>query len=255
VYTSLAPRPTFFGDPVQARVDVDLDTERVDPGSVRVVASFAPYISAGAPTVTTSTSGRVRRLSYLYTIQCVSDDCLPLDKPAAPALPPVTVTARGDGRALMARATWPSEQVVSRLSKADTMRTRFRRPAALPPPAYTVSPGGLAAGLTVAAAVLAIVALVLVGLELRRLVRRRRASAAVVLSPLETALLRARESAGRPDGADRRKALELLAETLESDGEASLAETARGVAWSEDAPTPARVLQLADEVEHAEAGR
>jgi hypothetical protein len=69
------------------------------------------------------------------------------------------------------------------------------------------------------------------------------------LTPLEAALLYLRQAAGRPDPADRRKALELLATVLEDDGVPALAGTAGDVAWAEEPPSPARVVELADEVE------
>ena len=119
----------------------------------------------------------------------------------------------------------------------------------MPPPSYSVSPGTLAEALTVAAGLLALGALALLGFELVRLVERRRRRALVVLTPLEAALAYTREAARRPDAADRRKALALLAETLDSEGAPTLADTAGDVAWSEDPPSPDRALELADEVE------
>jgi hypothetical protein len=70
-----------------------------------------------------------------------------------------------------------------------------------------------------------------------------------VLTPLEAALAYTRDAAGRPDPADRRKALELLATTLEDEGAPALAGSAEDAAWSEEPPSPDRARELADEVE------
>ncbi len=119
----------------------------------------------------------------------------------------------------------------------------------MPAPTFAVSPGALADGLTVLAGALAVGALALIGFELVRLVERRRQRATVTLTPLEAALAYTRDAARRPDPADRRKALGLLATTLESEGAPALAGTTSDVAWSEEPPTPDRALELADEIE------
>ena len=108
--------------------------------------------------------------------------------------------------------------VASRLTAKRRATTQFRWAKTAPAPSYAVSPGHLAGGLTVAAALLAVVALALIGFELVRLVERRRRASPVVLTPLEAALLYTRDAAGRPDPADRRKALGLLAKTLDQRG-------------------------------------
>ena len=212
---------------------------------------FEPYVETGPPTVTDSGAGPERILRYRYSIQCVSDGGLPLTKPFALKLPAVTVTARAGTQQLSATATWPTTFIASRLTPSDATASniRFRWAKSAPAPSYAVSPGTLAGLLTAAAGLLAVAALALIAFELVRLVERRRRRALVVLTPLEAALAYTRDAARRPDPADRRKALGLLAKTLDSEGVASLAGATGDVAWSEEPPSPDRAIELADEVE------
>jgi hypothetical protein len=255
VATTLEPRPAFYGDLLTAQIDVHLNAAAVSEQSVRVLPSFDPYVETGAPEVTRTGIGAGRTISYRYSIQCVSGDCLPLDgKPYVLRLQPVTVTARAGTQTLRATATWPQTFIVSRLSSRNAVATVFRWQQALPAMVYGVSPTGLAGWLTIAAGVLGLAALALIGYELVRLAERRRERAQVALTPLQTALAYTRDAAGRPDPADRRRALGLLARTLDREGSPVLAGAASDVAWSEEPPSSDRALELADEVETTAGG-
>jgi hypothetical protein len=70
---------------------------------------------------------------------------------------------------------------------------------------------------------------------------------------LARALRLVRESAGR-GGSDRRRALDLLAETLEERAAARVEETTR-LAWAAPEPAPEDAVALADEVESALGSR
>jgi hypothetical protein len=250
--TTMTQRPVFFGDPVTADVEVQIDRDTVDPASVRVSPRFEPFVPTGAPEVREDRVGRRETIRYRYTIQCLSDTCLPQRKePLVVQLPPVAVTAAGGGHVLRATATWPVTAILSRLQKKDigSYQPHFRRPAAVPPPRYAISPSRTADVLTAIGALLALVALGVLAGELARLLQRRRLARAVRRTPLEEALAYTRDAASRPDPADRRKALELLARTLDAEGDPALADETADVAWSEEAPTPERALELADEVE------
>lgn len=249
VSTSLEPHPAFYGDVLTAKIDVEINSAAVAAKSVRLTPSFDPYVETGPPTVTDTSVGKQETLHYRYSIQCVSDACLPVDKPLAVKLPAITVTAKAATEQLSATAAWPTTFIASRLQAKDVAATHFRWAKTVPPPTYAVSPGTLADGLTAAAGLLAVGALALLVFELVRLVERRRRRALVVLTPLEAALAYTRDAARRPDPADRRKALGLLAKTLDGEGVAVLAGTAGDVAWSEEPPTPDRAIELADEVE------
>ncbi len=256
VSTSLTPRPIFFGDPLTAEIDVDVTRAAVRTDSVKLAApSFAPYVETKAPEVSRHRAGPDEVIQYRYTLQCVDDPCLPLKGPSTIRFPPVTVTAAAGSQQLKESAKWPLAIASSRLQPADISSSiaHFRHPTTLPSPVYSVSPGVLAGGLTVAAILLAAGALALLGRELLGVLARRRLGALAKLTPLEAALLYLRQAAGRPDPADRRKALELLAKVLDADGVSTLAGTAGDVAWAEEPPTPARVVELADEVETTRA--
>ena len=249
VKTSLEPHPAFYGDVLTAEIDVVIDPAAVSAKSVHVVPSFSPYVQTGPPAVSDTTVGKQETLHYRYSIQCVSDACLPVNKPLAVKLPAITVTAKAGTEQLSATAAWPTTFIASRLQAKDVATTHFRWAKTVPPPTYAVSPGTLADGLTAAAGLLAVGALALIGFELVRLVERRRRTPSSSSHRSRAALAYTRDAARRPDPADRRKALGLLAKTLDGEGVAALAGTAGDIAWSEEPPTPDRAIELADEVE------
>jgi hypothetical protein len=252
VQATLTPRPSLFGDPVTAEVDVQIDERTVDRSSLHVDPRFDPFVPTRAPDVSHSRVGRHETVRYRYTLQCLSDNCVPdRKKPLVVQLRPFVVTATSGSRQVHAASTWPVTAILSRLQPRDvaSFNPRFRRPRAVPAPTYSLSPSRTADILTAVGALIALVSLAVLAGEAARLLERRRRRRTVVLSPLEEALAYTRDSASRADPADRRKALELLARTLEAEGAPALADTAGDVAWSEEAPTPEQALELADEVE------
>jgi hypothetical protein len=248
---SVDPNPAFFGDPVETRLTVNYDTASVSPTTIRVDASFAPYVETAAPTVTRTTVGRSGRVVYSYRLQCLTSDCLPLGATRAIRLGRAFVTARSTTGIVRDSVRWPPLVVASRLTRAQAASAtpQFRFPSSPPAPAYSVPPGALELGLTVAALALAAGAILLFAAEIARF-RKRRAGQARERSPRAVAVAYVRESASRRD-ADRRKALELLAETLADEGEVALAGSAVAAAWAQAPPTPAATLELADEVDRA----
>jgi hypothetical protein len=250
VHTTLLPRTAHFGDPVVAQVTVDVDSGVVDPNSVRVVPGFVPFVESAPPVVSRTKVGRDVTYRYRYSIQCVSDGCLPAGQSRVVALPDVLVKAQAGQRSLTAAASWPAATVASGLSASDLRAgtPRFRHSASLPPPLYALPPGGFALSLLAIGALLGATAAILLGIELVALRRRRRVRAAS-RTPLETALAFVRDAARRRGADDRRKALELLAETLEVEGNPSLAGAAWQAAWAEQPPSPERALEVAEDVE------
>jgi hypothetical protein len=252
VQTSMSPRPIFFGDPVTANVDVQVDSGTVDTSSVHVLPRFEPFTPTGEPKVSHSRVGRHETIHYRYTLECLSDDCLPKRKdPLVIQLKPVVVSATAGSQAVHAAATWPLTAILSRLQKKDlgSYVPHFRQPRSLQSPAYSVSPSRTADVLTAIAAVLALLGLAVLAGEIARVLERRRRRREARLTPLEEALAYTRDAAARPDPADRRKALELLARTLDAEGDPALAGTTGDVAWSEEPPSPEKALEVADEVE------
>jgi hypothetical protein len=246
VHTSLDPRATFFGDPVVAEVTVSLDPRRVSVDRVRVQADFDPYVETRLPTIQRRRFGHAETISYRYHLQCVSDGCLPTATTKTVHLAPVTVSATAGGRAVRATAKWSPLSVASRVAAPALLGTPVFRHAATPPAAEFGLPRATPALLTAAGGVLALVACLLLGLELRAAASRRRAARRPP-TPLEVAVVYARQAASRANPADRRRALGLLSVALR-DHDRGLAETADDVAWAEQPPSPAQTIELADEV-------
>jgi hypothetical protein len=244
---SFTPPAIRFADPLVAEVDVEYDPSVVDGRSIRVVPDFAPFVQTSSPKVSHAHREGLDVLRTRYTLQCLTAGCLPRKDALELRLPRLRVTGARDGRTVAAVAPWPALRVVSRLSAREGVgQVTFRHQRILPPPAYRVSPGALGGGLIAAASLAAVAAVALLILDLRRRRVRPRAS---VLSALERALWFARDSAARPDPADRRRALELLAEAVKDAGDAGLAGRVRNAAWVETPPTPQRSTELADDVE------
>ncbi len=240
ISTSIDPSPVQFGDQVSAGVVVTFDPRVVAGSSIRVVPSFIPYVAASAPVVTLVRQGVLR---VQYVLVCVTDGCLPTHGPRLLHLEPVKVTALADGRALTAVAPWPVLRISSRLVPADlTGRTRFRTPATAPAPGYRISPVTAAVGMIVAAAICLLAAAALLWTGLLRKARREPGHG---LTPLELAIAYVRDSTRR-SGADRRKALALLAESVPEGGDSPLGAAAARAAWSRPAPTAVGATELAD---------
>lgn len=259
VRATLAPAQILFGDQLHATVAVAFDRAAVSPSSVRVEPGFAPYAPRGLPSVMRTTSGRVETLRYDYTLECTSEACLPGRTPLAVQFPPVVVTASGHGRTRETRAAWPKLLVSSRIppGAAGAATPRFAGPDVLPPVRYAVPPGALADALTALAALFAVAAVAILLREGLRFAEVRRRTAALNRTPLQVALQRAREAAGRPEPGDRRKALGHLAQVLAGRGETAIAAAADEAAWTSVPPDRERMLSIVDDVESkvgAEAG-
>jgi hypothetical protein len=246
----LAPMAIRFADPLVAEVEVAYDPGQVDGDSIHVVPAFAPFVQISPPAVSHERRGALAVLRIRYALQCLTDGCVPLTRSLALRLPRLTVTGSAAGRTVRASAAWPQVRVLSRLpASAATGTVVFRHQRVLPPPGYAVPPGALAAGLIAGAAL----ATILAAWALAHGLRRRRAQpAADRLTPLERALWYVRDASTRPDPADRRRALELLAEAVEAEGRGErLADETYEAAWVEAPPTPQRSTELADAVEAA----
>ena len=250
VSTSIATSPVFFGDLVTARAEVLVDRGRVDPDTLRIEADFAPYSLVGRPRESRSDTGRLTSIDVRYTLQCLVEACLP--QRGGIALPKLQVhTAPSSDNLVTYTANWPRVDVVSRVEPGAlaTDPPPWRQQVALPAVSYRVEPGRLATALTLTAAVLALVAFSLFGLEVARR-RRLLVDRARFRSALARALDLARASAARgPD--DRRKALALLARVLAFDpnGGRRLAPAAARLAWGRPEPSATGLEQLVDEIE------
>jgi hypothetical protein len=276
---SFTPRVLLFGDTVRAHVDVMLDAERVDPGSVRVAADFSPFEVVGQPDRRVVSAGEQAYVRTTFVLRCVTAACAQSGQSARYEFAPGRVAfansaLRPPGRDSI-RVSWPRLRVYSRFTASDLDGSgRASTPweadlITLPAPSYRLAPAVLAV-LLVAGAVLA----ALGAFALAYTAWPRRAPAPLVepepetapeqiLSPLEQALFLLEEAVRVDGAADQRRALELVAEELELAewGDPNLARSARALAWSENVPPieetnglAARVRSALPEIDHASEG-
>ncbi len=241
VVTSRAPGSIAFGDPVTAVLEIHY-AATIALSSLRVAPSFDPFVQRSQPAVQLVHAGLVR---VRYSLLCLTDACLSTHGARPVPLGSVTVTGRARSRAVSVVGRWPGVRVSSRLApSALSGKVRFRVPAALPSPGYRITPGKLEIVLIVAAVLCGAAALVLVRPSLKRV--RGRALRESNLSALELAIAYVRDSRTRPDP-ERRRALELLSETVENGGvDPDLAAASAQGAWSKRAPTPEDATAFAD---------
>ncbi|HEV7639297.1 MAG TPA: hypothetical protein VGO39_00335 [Gaiellaceae bacterium] len=245
VAADLTPRAHLFGDRVRADVTVAFDPRRVDPQTVTIDASFAPYTPVGnARVVREPTSARLD-----VTLVCLTAACAAGAPQRAIAFGPAHVRYRDrSGRPHSAEAAWPPLLAASRLTPADRRLAQIRVAAALPRASAALDPTLVGRGLLVAAVAL----LLATGAAL---VRRRRERPAAVLAPVEVPALRsalaAVEQLAHESDGKRRSAIDLLARELGPAGLARLAPAARELAWSPPAPSAEPMLHLSTEVQKA----
>jgi hypothetical protein len=248
----LLPQIALFGDTIRARVDVILDSTRVDPASLRFATAFSPWEIVGEPRRTERSSGTTTHVASTYTLRCHAPSCVPSGQSAPLEFSAARVSYAPPGRPeprSSVSVSWPVLTVYSRFVtsgfeggsgigqgtpwRADT----FTMPAVT----HRVAPGLLAAVAGTLGALFAFGGAALVFLAWPR---RQPApppepepEPVPLLTPLEQALLLL-EDAAREDGAeDRRRSLELVAEVLEEHDDArDLALSAKVLAWSERDP-------------------
>jgi len=262
---TIAPRPVLFGDTVRASVDVMLDTERVDPGSVRVAADFSPWEVVGRPERHIASTDEQAHVRSTFVLRCLSGACVPAGQSGLYEFPQgrVSFTRRGDRLDESSiPVSLPAVRVYSRLT--DVAPVDDSRPSvpwqadlvSLPAPSFRVAPNRLVLSLLLDALV-AMAAAVALGYAAwpRAALAPAPAPAPLpppgpALSPLGQALVLL-ENAVRVDGAaDQRRALELVAEELERAawGDPKLAQAARALAWSEGVPPVNQTTELAARV-------
>jgi hypothetical protein len=264
---SLTPTTHFFGDIVTARVEVRIDRTLLDPAKLRVETQFKPYELVGAMTLDRRDLGRYTRLRYEYSLRCLTVGCIPEqlqtelgEQEGARGerrtfrFPPAQIRyddPSGEFPSVLRGVSWPPVTSVSRLNEAQSeAEFPFRAtPEALPALSYVAAPALVAGGLLLAG-----VALLAwpVRLGLRAWRGRRplvvEEEEAPSLTPLERVLLLVEWARERPDGDDRRRSLEVLADELERSGAATLSGQASELAWSREAPSPEAVAGLLERV-------
>jgi hypothetical protein len=266
---SFTPRLVLFGDTVRAHVDMMLDTERVDPDSVRVASNFSPFQVVGQPDRRIVSAGEQAYLRTTFVLRCVTAACAQTGQSAryefAPGRIAFSDSARRPPGRDSIRVSWPRLRVYSRFTASDLEGTgRASTPWAadlitLPAPSYRFTPTVLATLLVAGAALAALGAFALAYAAWPR----REAAPSVepepeaapeqMLSPLEQALALLEEAVRANGAADQRRALELVAEELELAewGDPDLARAARALAWSKDVPPVEKTSGLAARVRSA----
>lgn len=241
VRTSFDDTTVQFGDVVHAHVAV-LAAEGVSAGSVRVTEDLAPLTPVSPLRV--ARHGDVVEVTRSFL--CLGSACVSDRGDATPKLAPVQVMARIGDRSVHVVRPWPVLHVRGRVTSADLAGASPPFRASLVPPAasYTVAPSTLAWLLDALAIVLAVGALALVALHVRRRSSRRRAPRA---DELARAVRLAREAETRP-APDRRRAVGLLARVLRS-RDARLAAAARDLAWARPQPERDELEALVGDVE------
>jgi hypothetical protein len=249
VATSLSPRLAAFGDTLTARLDVTVDRSEVDPDLVKVQSTFKPWKLVGEPTRERADVGSVTYLRTTYVLRCLIALCVPADETARYDFRRARVTydppSGEGGEALTVDTFWPALFVTSRLdaasfSERDPLSAPWRADVlALPSVTYRIRPALLVVLLGLGGIVLLGVASVL---GYRALPARREPPPPPppppppVLSALEQAL-RLLETPPVENGvADRRRALELVADEIAAWGDRRLEGRARALAWSPETP-------------------
>jgi hypothetical protein len=249
----LEPEQHLFGDAVRARLELVLDRNRIDPGSVDVGANFQPYRELRPVERTRTDSGPITRLRYDYVIACLTAACLPQGGGRVEfGGVAVEYTPRGDPFPQTASVEWPPLRAAGRIDpdrlEQAALRAELRD---LSPPSYRISPKAVELVALLLAVLFAAAAAILAVrfLPLDRIAAWFGARRADRRTPLERALAQAREavSGGRP--AEGRRALERLAHELRATKNPELASDASRLAWSEGAPGDARVTPLSHDVE------
>ena len=264
---SLTPTTHFFGDIVAARVEVRIDRTLLDPARLRVETEFKPYELVGGMVLDRRDLGRYTRLRYEYSLRCLTVGCIPeqLDTELGPQegergerrtfrFPPAQIRyddPSGEFPDVLRSVSWPPVTSVSRLNEAQSeAEFPFRAtPEALPVVSYGAYPALVIGGLLLAG-------LALLAWPARLGLRAWRArrplvveeEAAPSLTPLERVLLLVEWARERPEGDDRRRSLEVLADELERTGAATLSRQASELAWSRAAPSPEAVSGLLERV-------
>ena len=255
----ISPRVVLFGDTVTARVQVALDRARIDPDTLRVETAFAPWQHVRPPQRIRRDAERATYVETVYVIRCLGPSCVPSRSSSSREFQAVELTYDevGGGRG-STEVRWPVLVLNTRLvsddfGRRDEYGTAWRADlATLPAASYRLPPALLVALLLAGAAALALGG----GRLAYSTVPRREEPPPPEppapppppdLTPLERALALLEEPTPLDGAAERRRALEFVAEHFD-ERDRSLAASARALAWRSGQPAPAESVGLAERV-------
>ncbi|HET7567958.1 MAG TPA: hypothetical protein VFJ91_08205 [Gaiellaceae bacterium] len=255
-YASIDPAVHLFGDAVTARVSVVADTKWVDPARVRVTTVFTPYKPVDSRFVR-SGSGRFAQLTWTWTLRCLTSKCVPrnpdkyhffLFRPARidyvdlHGKPLYGITA---GFPIVETFSEISAGTANYLHNYNRLLWRYQL-APVGAPRTAVSFGLLYwAGLALAG-VSGLIGLAVLGRFGWGLLPHGRRAQLGPSSTLDRALALFFWARERGDDTLQRKALERVAEELETSPASALSEAARALAWSPEAPADAEVQAISE---------
>jgi hypothetical protein len=269
---ALTPTAHLFGDVVQARLDVIVDKDDLDPDRVHASLDFLPYRIQGGVRRTRDDFSHFTRLRWETTLRCITIACVPSRlqsvlgeqegrgerrtyrfKPAR-----VSYEDPETGKVSRLREVfWPPLDAISRLSPDEQQIPSY---ASLGPggefgatvapvdePSYRLPAWLLGGALLAAALALLAFPVTLVAREVRR--RRPERHEEDQPSALERALRRVERVRDHGDADEQRDALEALACVLDGDGRAA---RVRALAWRPEAPAVAETTSLVAELRGAD---
>ncbi len=256
VTSQVEPNGAFFAQPVEARIDVQLDTTQVNPARVRLHVEFDPYVADGPRTVERIDSGRTTRITYRYPLRCLAQGCDPSEERGLVDFPTgrVVYSYQGDtrGRALVEEIDWVPFIVTGRVRETAVRDIEWRASASsLATVTFRSEPRTTAFLLLALAALLAAGA---AGIAWKLWGGRTGAEAQddeAARTPLAVVLEAARAAAANGDLPRRRRALESVARELGRIDLVELASDARTLAWSPREATRDDVEELARRAELA----
>ena len=253
VNATIGPQQHMFGDPIRARVELILDSKRIDPNTVKVHANFAPYRPLRRPTRTESGAGAITRLRFDYPLGCMTYRCLPaavrrFDLHNAS----VEYRTRAGQTGRTEEIDWPTLEVTGRIlpSRMWAAKLQGAEYRDLGSPTYRISPTLVQLIALVLAVLFAAGAFVLILrlLPLARIAERLGLKTVDRRTALERALDQVHETAeAEPD--EGRRALERLARELRRARNPELAGAASRLAWSRDYPADGRLTSLSADVQ------
>jgi hypothetical protein len=260
--TLLSRSATLFADPLQVKIEVLIDRNRVDPARVGFNPKFDPFAQIGIPRVERTDTGPLTRLTYSANLACNTYACLPAYTTTRVQFPPAKVfywpRSANDTRRRTLLVPWVGFTLGPRTSAADLNNADpFVQPAwrATTEPegvSYSMSPSLLRGLLFGGSGILFVLALLAFAGFVRAVLRRFRPPAP---TRLERAVSLVEDATAQDDQPAKRKALELLSRELTQSGERELALAARDLAWAEATPIPSSTQPLTLDVRRLIAER